>query len=98
MSALMEGMDEAQADMECMLGALAKGAYTGIGVEYIGNSLEILGGYLGQRQGGLICPAPPSWKYGGKGMPLQGSLFQINVAGWISFRSLLGGRHCRARR
>lgn len=73
-------------------GALAKGAYTGIWVEYIGGSLEILGGYLGQRAGWIDMPCSPFLEIRGEGMPLQGSLFQINVADGISFRSMPGGR------
>lgn len=52
MSALMKEIDAIQSDMVCMEGmleALAKGAHTGTRVEYIGNSLEILRDYLGQR-------------------------------------------------
>ena len=61
MSALMKEIDAIQSDMVCMEGmleALAKGAYTGTRVEYIGNSLEILRDYLGRS--GLICSAPLS--------------------------------------
>lgn len=48
MSALMKEIEAIQADMVCME-VLAKGVYTGARVEYIGNSLEILRDYLGQR-------------------------------------------------
>lgn len=49
---LMKEIDAIQIDMTCMEGmleALIKGAYAGTRVEYIGNSLEILKDYLGQR-------------------------------------------------
>lgn len=48
----MKEIDAIQADMVCMEGmleALVKSAYAGMRVEYIGNSLEILRDYLGQR-------------------------------------------------
>ena len=52
MNTLIKEINTIQADIVCvegMLEALTKGAYTGISVEYIGNSLEILKEYLGQR-------------------------------------------------
>jgi hypothetical protein len=52
MSSLMEEIDAVQADlarMEGMLSALAAGAYHEAKPEQLGNSLEILGEYLGQR-------------------------------------------------
>lgn len=52
MSAFMKEIDAIQPDMVCMEGmleALVKGAYAGTGAEYIGNSLEISGDYLGRR-------------------------------------------------
>lgn len=50
--ALMKELASLQADMvvmEGMIEALIKGAYNGTRIEYIGNSLEILRDYLGQR-------------------------------------------------
>lgn len=52
MNTLIKEISAIQADMICMEGmleALVKGAYAGARVEYIGNSLEILKDYLGQR-------------------------------------------------
>ena len=52
MSSLMKEIDAIQRDMVCMegmLAALADGAYHGAKPEHIGNSLEVLGDYLGQR-------------------------------------------------
>ena len=48
----MEELAALQADMvsmEGMLEAMIKGAYSGVKVEHIGNSMEILRDYLGQR-------------------------------------------------
>ncbi len=52
MEALVNEIDAVQLDMICMegmLSALAAGAYNGERAEHIGNSLEILREYLGQR-------------------------------------------------
>lgn len=52
MSSLMKEIDAIQRDMVCMegmLAALAESAYHGAKAEHLGNSLEILGDYLGQR-------------------------------------------------
>lgn len=48
----LKEIEAIQADMVCMEGmleALIKGALAGARIEYIGNSLEILRDYLGQR-------------------------------------------------
>ena len=81
----MEGMDAAQADMACMLGALAKGAYTGIWVEYIGDSLEILGGYLGQRAGWIDMPCSPLPGNTGGGDAASGEPLSDKCSGWDKF-------------
>ncbi len=50
--ALVKELSALQTDMVCMegmLAALAAGAYNDARVEYIGNSLEILKEYIGQR-------------------------------------------------
>lgn len=50
--ALIKELSALQTDMVCMevmLAALAEGAYNGARVEHIGNSLEILKEYIGQR-------------------------------------------------
>lgn len=49
---LREELAAVQADMvnmEGMIEALIKGAYGGTRIEYIGNSLEILRDYMGER-------------------------------------------------
>lgn len=49
---LMKEIDAIQTDMVCMEGmldALAKSTYDGTRAEHIGNALEILRDYLGQR-------------------------------------------------
>lgn len=48
MSTLMKEIEAVQADMVCME-ALARGAYADTRAEHIGNSLEVLKDYLGQR-------------------------------------------------
>jgi len=70
MSALMKEIGAIQADMVCMEGmleALAKGAYNGTRVEHIGNSLEILKDYLGQRAERLDMLCSPFLEMQGEG-------------------------------
>lgn len=85
MSTLMKEIDAIQSDMVCMEGmleALAKGAYTGTRVEYIGNSLEILRDYLGQRAERLDMLCSPFLKMWKEGDAAAGESLSDKCNGW----------------
>ena len=93
MSALMKEIDAIQADMVCMEGmleALAKGAYTGTRVEYIGNSLEILKDYLGQRAERLDMLCSPFLKMWREGDAAAGKSLSDKCSGWDRFSADAG--------
>lgn len=85
----MNELEKIQADMvvmEGMLEALAIGAYSGIKVEYIGNSLEVLKEYLGNRVDRLDSLVPPSQ------MPGRGKDLSDRFRGWEEFIAGNGNR------
>lgn len=93
MSALMKEIDAIQSDMVCMEGmleALAKGAYTGTRVEYIGNSLEILRDYLGQRAERLDMLCSPFLKIWREGDAAAGKSLSDKCSGWDRFSADAG--------
>ena len=93
MSALMKEIDAIQSDMVCMEGmleALAKGAYTGTRVEYIGNSLEILRDYLGQRAERLDMLCSPFLKMWREGDAAAGKSLSDKCSGWDRFSADAG--------
>lgn len=93
MSALMKEINVIQADMVCMEGmleALAKGAYTGTRVEYIGNSLEILRDYLGQRAERLDMLCSPFLKMWREGDAAAGKSLSDKCNGWDRFSADAG--------
>ncbi len=93
MSALMKEIDTIQSDMACMEGmleALAKGAYTGMRVEYIGNSLEILRDYLGQRAERLDMLYSPILKMWREGDAAAGKSLSDKCSGWDRFSADAG--------
>lgn len=93
MSALMKEIGVIQADMVCMEGmleALAKGAYTGTRVEYIGNSLEILRDYLGQRSEQLDMLCSSFLKMPRKGDAAAGKTLLDRCSEWDKFSADAG--------
>lgn len=93
MSALMKEIDAIQADMVCMEGmleALARCAYTGTRAEHIGNSLEILRDYLGQRAERLdmLCSPFPEMRREGGAAP--GESLSDRCSGWDMFSADAG--------
>lgn len=93
MSALMKEIDAIQADMVCMEGmleALAKGAYAGTRVEHIGNSLEILRDYLGQRADRLDMLRAPFLEMSREGDAAVGKFLSDRCNGWDRFSADAG--------
>ncbi len=93
MSALMKEIGSIQADMVCMEGmleALAKGAYTGMRVEHIGNSLEILRDYLGQRAERLDMLCSPFLEMQREGDAAVGDALSDRCSGWDKFSADAG--------
>lgn len=89
MGALMKEIDAIQADMVCMEG-LAKGAYTGMRVEYIGNSLEILKDYLGQRAERLDMLCTTFLEIQREGDAAAGKPLLDRCSGWDKFSADAG--------
>lgn len=87
-NAILEEIGAIQTDMvrmEGMLEALAEGAYSGTRTEYIGNSLEILGEYLGQRADRLdmLCLPLPVMHRDGDGA--TGESISDKCSSWERF-------------
>lgn len=92
-SALVKEINAIQADMvtmEGMLEVLAKGAYTGTMIEYIGNSLEILRDYLGQRAERLDRLCSPFLEMQREGDVAAGNAFSGKCSGWDKFSADAG--------
>lgn len=93
MSVLMKEIDVIQTDMvrmEGMLKALADSSYSGVRVEYIGNSLEILKDYLGQRVERLDMLCSPFLKMWREGDAAAGKLLSDKCSGWDRFSADAG--------
>lgn len=87
-NAVFREIDTIQADMVCMEGmleALAAGAYSGTRAEYIGNSLEILRDYLGQRAERLDMLCSPSMAVQMEKDDAAGKLLSDKCSSWEEF-------------